>query len=67
MNAPDIFALGGRQDAELVALENELTAVKASFDKHPMPDDEAGALAHRWRDLERRINEAAPRTASVPL
>jgi hypothetical protein len=59
----DPFALGGRPDAELVALEDELKATMAMYDKDPLTDDEANSISHKCRDLEQRINETPPKTA----
>jgi hypothetical protein len=55
-------ALGGRPDAELVALEDELNATMARYDKRPLADDEAYSIASQCRELEQRINETAPET-----
>jgi hypothetical protein len=65
MTAPDIFALGGRQDddAELLALEQEFREINARF-AGITGEDAVAALCEVQLDIMTQIHLTEPRTVA---
>src|SRR4051812_3842182 len=63
MNAPDQFALGGRQDdAELIEAKRHILALMPAFCARETTDDERNRLCHEIYEEVERINAIPPKT-----